>query len=109
MVEHGSTSYTAQLPDLPSCVAAAEKKAEVSALIRAELLDSFMSAFVRRSLVNLNEYRAMRKVPSASGPETVAELPRRHLEEMLAGFRVMEDRNTAGARGESTRGFSQAA
>ena len=34
VIERGPTSYGAHVPDLPGCVAAAETKAEVCALIR---------------------------------------------------------------------------
>ena len=43
VIERGPTSYGAHVPDLPGCVAAAETKDEVRALIR-EAIDLYVEA-----------------------------------------------------------------
>ena len=43
VIERGPTSYGAHVPDLPGCVAAAETKAEVCALIR-EAIELYLEA-----------------------------------------------------------------
>ena len=43
VIERGPTSFGAHVPDLPGCVAAAETKAEVCALIR-EAIELYVEA-----------------------------------------------------------------
>lgn len=49
IIEKGPTGYGAQMPDLPGCVAAAETKDEVCALIR-EAIDLYLEALIEDGL-----------------------------------------------------------
>lgn len=49
VIEEGPTSYGAQVPDLPGCVAAAETRDEVCTLIR-EAIDLYVEALVEDGL-----------------------------------------------------------
>ena len=49
IIEKGPTSYGAQVPDLPGCVAAAETREEVCALIR-EAIQFYIEALKEEGL-----------------------------------------------------------
>ena len=49
VIEKGTTSYGAHVPDLPGCVAAAETRDEVCALIR-EAIELYVQALEEESL-----------------------------------------------------------
>ena len=50
VIEKGSTSYGAHVPDLPGCVAAAETKEEVCSLIR-EAIELYVEALEEDGLL----------------------------------------------------------